>query len=61
MPEALKVLIVDDSAIYRSLVQGCLREMPDLTCVGTATTARTPSRRPPSCAPTSSCSTSRCP
>ncbi len=36
MPEALKVLIVDDSAIYRSLVQGCLREMPDLTCVGTA-------------------------
>src|SRR5262245_19943767 len=36
MPENLKVLIVDDSAIYRSLVQGCLREMPDLQCVGTA-------------------------
>jgi two-component system, chemotaxis family, protein-glutamate methylesterase/glutaminase len=36
MAETLKVLIVDDSAIYRSLVQGCLREMPDLQCVGTA-------------------------
>ena len=36
MPENLKVLIVDDSAIYRSLVQGCLKEMPDLSCVGTA-------------------------
>ena len=36
MPDALKVLVVDDSAIYRSLVQGCLREMPDLQCVGTA-------------------------
>ena len=36
MAEQLKVLIVDDSAIYRSLVQGCLREMPDIKCVGTA-------------------------
>jgi len=36
MPEQLKILIVDDSAIYRSLVQGCLREMPDVRCVGTA-------------------------
>jgi len=36
MAEQLKVLIVDDSAIYRSLVQGCLREMPDVKCVGTA-------------------------
>jgi len=36
MAEQLKVLIVDDSAIYRSLVQGCLREMPDLVCIGTA-------------------------
>jgi CheY-like chemotaxis protein len=36
MPESLKVLIVDDSAIYRSLVQGCLREMADVKCVGTA-------------------------
>lgn len=36
MAEQLKVLVVDDSAIYRSLVQGCLREMPDLRCVGTA-------------------------
>src|SRR5262245_64119517 len=36
MAEQLKVLIVDDSAIYRSLVQGCIREMADLNCVGTA-------------------------
>ncbi len=36
MPDQLKVLIVDDSAIYRSLVQGCVREMTDLNCVGTA-------------------------
>lgn len=36
MAEHLKVLIVDDSAIYRSLVQGCLRDMPDVKCVGTA-------------------------
>jgi len=36
MAEQLKILIVDDSAIYRSLVQGCLREMPDVKCVGTA-------------------------
>lgn len=36
MAEALKVLVVDDSAIYRSLVQGCLREIPDLRCVGAA-------------------------
>jgi chemotaxis response regulator CheB len=36
MAEPLKVLIVDDSAIYRSLVQGCLRDMPELRCVGTA-------------------------
>jgi len=36
MAEQLKVLIVDDSAIYRSLVQGCLREMPGVKCVGTA-------------------------
>jgi len=36
MPSELKVLVVDDSAIYRSLVQGCLRDLPDLRCVGTA-------------------------
>jgi two-component system chemotaxis response regulator CheB len=36
MAEQLKVLVVDDSAIYRSLVQGCLRDMPELRCVGTA-------------------------
>jgi two-component system chemotaxis response regulator CheB len=36
MANVLKVLVVDDSAIYRSLVQGCLRELPDLRCVGTA-------------------------
>jgi two-component system chemotaxis response regulator CheB len=36
MADQLKVLVVDDSAIYRSLVQGCLREMPDVKCVGTA-------------------------
>ena len=36
MAEPLKVLVVDDSAIYRSLVQGCVRDMPDLRCVGTA-------------------------
>jgi two-component system chemotaxis response regulator CheB len=36
MAEPLKVLVVDDSAIYRSLVQGCLRDMPDLRCVGKA-------------------------
>ena len=36
MAEPLKVLVVDDSAIYRSLVQGCLRDIPDLRCVGTA-------------------------
>ena len=34
MAEALKVLVVDDSAIYRSLVQGCVRDMPDLTLRG---------------------------
>ena len=36
MADQLKVLVVDDSAIYRSLVQGCLRDMPELRCVGTA-------------------------
>jgi CheY-like chemotaxis protein len=36
MANLLKVLVVDDSAIYRSLVQGCLRDLPDLRCVGTA-------------------------
>jgi two-component system chemotaxis response regulator CheB len=36
MAESLKVLVVDDSAIYRSLVQGCVRAMPELRCVGTA-------------------------
>jgi len=40
MAEQLKVLIVDDSAIYRSLVQGCLREMADVKCVGTAVDGR---------------------
>lgn len=36
MASELKVLVVDDSAIYRSLVQGCVRDLPDLRCVGTA-------------------------
>src|SRR5512134_1483215 len=36
MASELKVLVVDDSAIYRSLVQGCVGDLPDLRCVGTA-------------------------
>ena len=36
MSQPLKVLVVDDSAIYRSLVQGSVRDLPDLRCVGTA-------------------------
>lgn len=36
MAENLKVLVVDDSAIYRSLVQGCLREIEGVDCVGAA-------------------------
>ena len=36
MAEDLKVLVVDDSAIYRSLVQGCLREIDGVECVGAA-------------------------
>ncbi len=36
MASELKVLVVDDSAIYRSLVQGCVRDLSDLRCVGTA-------------------------
>jgi two-component system chemotaxis response regulator CheB len=34
--DKLKILVVDDSAIYRSLVQGCVRDLPELRCVGTA-------------------------
>lgn len=40
MASNLKILVVDDSAIYRSLVQGCLREIPDVECVGTASDGR---------------------
>ncbi len=36
MSAQLKILIVDDSAIYRSLIAGCVREIPDLHCVGLA-------------------------
>lgn len=36
MNPKLDVLVVDDSAIYRSLIQGCLREIRDVRCVGTA-------------------------
>ncbi len=36
MATLLKILVVDDSAIYRSLVQGSVRDLPDLRCVGTA-------------------------
>jgi two-component system chemotaxis response regulator CheB len=36
MAEDLKVLVVDDSAIYRSLVRGCLREIDGVECVGAA-------------------------
>ena len=36
----LGVLVVDDSAIYRSLVQGCLREIPGVRCVGSAPEGR---------------------
>lgn len=40
MSEQLKILVVDDSAIYRSLISGCVRELPDLTCVGLARDGR---------------------
>ena len=40
MAGPLKVLVVDDSAIYRSLVQGCVRELTELRCVGTARDGR---------------------
>jgi len=40
MTDVLRVLVVDDSAIYRSLVQGCLREIPDVECVGSAPDGR---------------------
>lgn len=36
MADSLRILVVDDSAIYRSLVQGCLREIPEVECVGAA-------------------------
>lgn len=36
MAKDLRVLVVDDSAIYRSLVQGCLREIDGVECVGAA-------------------------
>jgi two-component system, chemotaxis family, protein-glutamate methylesterase/glutaminase len=40
MADPLKVLVVDDSAIYRSLVQGCVRDLSALRCVGTARDGR---------------------
>ena len=40
MFDELKVLVVDDSAIYRSLISGCVRELPDLKCVGLARDGR---------------------
>ena len=40
MTDVLRILVVDDSAIYRSLVQGCLREIPDVECVGSAPDGR---------------------
>lgn len=40
MGDTLDVLVVDDSAIYRSLVQGCLREIPGVLCVGSAPDGR---------------------
>lgn len=40
MTDTLDVLVVDDSAIYRSLVQGCLREIPGVRCVGSAPDGR---------------------
>jgi two-component system chemotaxis response regulator CheB len=40
MSDTLDVLVVDDSAIYRSLIQGCLREIPGVACVGSAPDGR---------------------
>ena len=40
MSEKLAILVVDDSAIYRSLISGCVRELPDLKCVGLARDGR---------------------
>ncbi len=40
MGDTLDVLVVDDSAIYRSLIQGCLREMTGVNCVGSASDGR---------------------
>lgn len=40
MGEQLKILIVDDSAIYRSLISGCVRDLPELRSVGVARDGR---------------------
>ena len=40
MTDELGVLVVDDSAIYRSLVQGCLREIPRVRVLGSAPDGR---------------------
>jgi two-component system chemotaxis response regulator CheB len=36
VPADLRTLIVDDSAVYRSLIRSCLERMPRVTFVGTA-------------------------
>jgi two-component system chemotaxis response regulator CheB len=51
MTDTLDVLVVDDSAIYRSLIQGCLREMPGVKCVGSASDGRAAIERAAELAP----------
>jgi two-component system chemotaxis response regulator CheB len=36
LPSRLRALIVDDSAIYRRIVEECLQDIPDVECVGVA-------------------------
>ena len=40
MTEALRILVVDDSVVYRTLVSGILSEIPDVEVIGTASTGR---------------------
>lgn len=51
--EPIRVLVVDDHALFRRGLEIVLAQEEDIQVVGRPETARRPSTRPPTCCPTS--------